>query len=128
VARFGLAERFDFVEGDLLEVNYGDDFQVATLGHIIHSEGEARSKQLLQKVFAALAPGGTIAIAEMLPNHERTGPPFALIFAVNMIVSTEAGNTYSFEEISSWLREIGFQNVRQLEAPAPSPLILADKS
>jgi ubiquinone/menaquinone biosynthesis C-methylase UbiE len=128
VARFGLAERFDFVEGDLLEVNYGDDFQVATLGHIIHSEGEARSKQLLQKVFAALAPGGTIAIAEMLPNHERTGPPFALIFAVNMIVSTEAGNTYSFEEISSWLRETGFQNVRQLEAPAPSPLILADKS
>lgn len=127
VSRFGLEKQFTFVEGDLLEADYGDGFQIATLGHIIHSEGEARSKQLLQKVFAALAPGGTIAIAEMVPNHERTGPPHALIFAVNMIINTEAGNTYSFEEMSDWLREAGFQNVRQLEAPAPSPLILADK-
>jgi ubiquinone/menaquinone biosynthesis C-methylase UbiE len=126
-ARFGLSDQFTFVEGDLLQADYGEGFQIATLGHIIHSEGETRSKQLLQKVFAALAPGGTIAIAEMVPNHERTGPPFALIFAVNMIVNTEAGNTYSFEEMHDWLREAGFQNVRQLEAPAPSPLILADK-
>ncbi len=126
-ARFGLAEQFTFVEGDLLQADYGDGFQIATLGHILHSEGEARSKQLLHKVFDALAPGGTIAIAEMVPNHERTGPPHALIFAVNMIVCTEKGNTYSFKEIGDWLREAGFQNVRQLEAPAPSPLILADK-
>jgi ubiquinone/menaquinone biosynthesis C-methylase UbiE len=126
-ARFGLSDQFTFIEGDLLQANYGEGFQLATLGHIIHSEGEVRSRQLLQKVFAALSSGGTIAIAEMVPNHERTGPPHALIFAVNMIVNTEAGNTYSFEEMSDWLREAGFQNVRQLEAPAPSPLILADK-
>ena len=83
-------------------------------------------------IFPSLSPaqvvtGGTIAIAEMVPNHERTGPPHALIFAVNMIINTEEGNTYSFEEMSEWLRAIGFTNVRQLEAPAPSPLILADK-
>lgn len=125
--RFGLVERFRFVEGDIGQVDYGDGYQIATLGHIIHSEGEAHSRRLLQKVFAALAPGGTIAIAEMVPNHERTGPVHALVFAVNMIVNTQEGNTYSFEEMSEWLTEAGFTNIRQLEAPAPSPLILADK-
>ncbi len=126
-ARHGLEDRFEFVAGDILETDYSEGYQVATLGHIIHSEGEARSKELLAKVFTALAPGGTIAIAEMVPNHDRTGPLQPLLFAVNMVVSTEVGNTFSFEEMSQWMLEAGYTNIRQLEAPAPSPLILADK-
>src|SRR5262249_37610763 len=83
--RFGLADRFTFVEGDLQQVNFGRDHQIATLGHILHSEGEARSRQLLRKTFEALAPGGAIAIAEFVMNDERTGPPNAALFAVNML-------------------------------------------
>ena len=79
------------------------------------------------KVFRALDSGGTIAIAEYLVNPDRTGPVGGLLFAVNMLVSTEQGNTYSFEEISNWLSEAGFGQARLLEVPGPSPLILATK-
>ena len=127
VGRFGLAERFSFIAGDLLEVDFGRDHTIATLGHILHSEGEERSRKLLKKTYDALAPGGTIAIAEFLVNADRTGPVNGLIFAVNMLVNTDTGNTYSLEEISSWLEEAGFTNVRTLEAPGPSPLVLATK-
>ena len=82
---------------------------MATLGHILHSEGRERSRALLTKTFHALAPGGTIAIAEFLVNADRTGPLNALFFAVNMLVNTDSGDTYSFEEISSWLEEAGFK-------------------
>ena len=126
-ARHGVAEQFSYIEGDMLEANFGAGYDIATLGHILHSDGEARSKKLLKRVFDALAPGGTIAIAEFLANSDRTGPPQAMIFAVNMIVNTEVGDTFSFEEISSWLKDAGFENPRQLEAPGPSPLILANK-
>jgi ubiquinone/menaquinone biosynthesis C-methylase UbiE len=127
VARFGLTSQFSFSPGDLNEADFGTGYNVATLGHILHSEGVARSKALLAKVFAALAPGGTIAIAEFLVNPDRTGPPNGLLFAVNMLVNTDNGGTYSFEEISTWLREAGFENPRTLDAPGPSPLILATK-
>jgi hypothetical protein len=127
VAGFGLAERFSFVEGDLLKAEFGHGFDVATLGHILHSEGRERSRQLLAKTFAALASGGTISIAEFLVNAERTGPVNGLYFAVNMLVNTESGDTYSFDEISGWLTEAGFVNPRTLDAPGPSPLILATK-
>jgi len=127
VARFGLAERFSFLDGDLMEADFGSGYQLATLGHILHSEGETRSRALIQKVFTALAPGGQIAIAEFLVNADRTGPVNGLFFAVNMLVNTDSGNTYSFEEISAWLTEAGFTNPRTLEAPGPSPLILATK-
>jgi hypothetical protein len=48
------------------------------------------------------------------------------MFAVTLI-HTEAGDTFTFEEMAHWLREAGFENVRRLEAPAPSPLILANR-
>ncbi len=127
VARFGLADRFSFIAGDLLQVDFSAGHTVATLGHILHSEGSDRSRELLKKTFHALAPGGTIAIAEFLVNADRTGPLNALFFAVNMLVNTDCGGTYSFEEISTWLRDAGFIHARMLDAPGPSPLILATK-
>jgi ubiquinone/menaquinone biosynthesis C-methylase UbiE len=125
--KFGVGDRFNHVEGDILEANFGSDYDIATLGHILHSEGEKRSRELLKKTFRALKPGGVIAIAEWLVNNERTEPTHALMFAVQMLVNTEKGDTFSFDEIKSWLEEAGFKKVRKLEAPGPSPLILATK-
>ncbi len=125
--KFGLTDRFTFVPGDLLRADFGTGHQVALLGHILHSEGKDRSQLLLKKTFGALAAGGTIAIAEFLVNEDRSGPVNGLIFAVNMLVNTTAGDTYSFDEIRGWLQVADFVNLRQLEAPGPSPLILADR-
>jgi len=125
--KFGVRDRFDFIEGDLLEANFGSGYDVATLGHILHSEGEQRSRELLKKTFRALKSGGTIAIAEWLVNDERTKPLPSLMFSVQMLVNTEKGGTFSFNEIKTWLEDAGFKKVRKLEAPGPSPLILATK-
>ena len=125
--REGVGKRLIKISGDLNKVEFGNGYQVATLGHILHSEGHKRSRQLLKKTFRALAPGGTIAIMEFVVDHDRTGPPMGLLFAVNMLVNTEFGDTFSFKEISGWLREAGFRKPRLLEVPAVSPLILATK-
>jgi SAM-dependent methyltransferase len=125
--KFGVGDRFNYVEGDILEANFGSGYDIAILGHILHSEGEDRSRQLLAKTFRALISGGTIAIAEWLVNDDRTKPLPSLMFAVQMLVNTEKGDTFSFNEIKNWLEEAGFKKVRKVEAPGPSPLILATK-
>jgi ubiquinone/menaquinone biosynthesis C-methylase UbiE len=125
--QFGVGDRLNYVEGDILEVNFGSGYDIATLGHILHSEGEDRSRQLLARTFHALKSGGTIAIAEWLVNDDRTKPLPSLMFAVQMLVNTEKGDTFSFNEIKKWLEEAGFKKVRKLDAPGPSPLILATK-
>jgi ubiquinone/menaquinone biosynthesis C-methylase UbiE len=127
VTRFGVVDRFTFSEGDLQQADFGSGHNLATLGHILHSEGIDRSKALLAKTFHALAPGGTIVIAEFLVNADRTGPVGGLIFGVNMLVNTDCGDTFSFEEISSWLLEAGFVDPRTIDTHGPSPLILATK-
>jgi ubiquinone/menaquinone biosynthesis C-methylase UbiE len=125
--KFGVADRFKFIGGDIGEVDFGNGYDIATLGHILHSEGEDRSRHLVKKTFGALKPGGTIAIGDWLVSDDRTEPLPALIFAVTMLVNTKKGDAFSFNEIKSWLGEAGFKKVRKLEAPGPSPLILATK-
>jgi SAM-dependent methyltransferase len=126
-ARFGLDDRFEYIAGDVLEADFGCGYDIAMLGHILHSEGEARSRVLLQRTFAALKPGGTIVIAEWLVNEERTQPLGGLIFAVTMLVNTEQGDAFSSGEISGWLQEAGFAQIRMQDSPGLSPLILATR-
>ena len=126
--REGVAARYRFVEGDLLDADFGSGHAIATAGHILHSEGEERSRALFQKTFDALAPGGTIAIAEILVDADRRGPAPALMFAINMLVHTDQGGTFSLEEISAWLEDAGFASVRTIAAPGLArQIILATK-
>lgn len=126
--RHGVADRFTFSPGDFTTASFGSNHNVVTIGHILHSEGVERSRALLKKAFAATAPGGTIAIAEWLVTPDRTGPLPGLIFAANMLVNTEQGDTFTFDEIAGWLKEAGYTNPRMAESlPCPSPLVLATK-
>ena len=61
------------------------------------------------KAAPALKSGATIAIGEWLVNDGWTEPLNGLMFAVNMLVNTERGDTFSFNEIKSWLEEAGLQ-------------------
>jgi ubiquinone/menaquinone biosynthesis C-methylase UbiE len=126
-AEAGMADRFFYIAGDAGEVDFGGGFHLAILGHILHSEGERRSRPLLRKTFAALAPGGTIAVAEFLVDADRSGPPMGVIFGLNMLLNTEEGDTFSFEEIASWLADAGFVEPRRVDPGGPASLVLARK-
>jgi 2-polyprenyl-3-methyl-5-hydroxy-6-metoxy-1,4-benzoquinol methylase len=126
-ARHGVADHLTLMGGDFFEADFGGGHQIATLGHILHSEGPVRVGRLLRKTWEALAPGGVAAIQEFIPNDDRTGPTLPLLFAVNMLVNTEAGGAYTYGELRQWLEEAGYVRVRLLEVPAVSPLVLADK-
>jgi ubiquinone/menaquinone biosynthesis C-methylase UbiE len=120
-------KQFSFAEGDLFESDFGSGFDVAVLGNILHMEGEERCRELLRKVYGALSAGGTVAIFEFVPEDDRSGPAMPLIFSITMLLHTAQGDTYTLRELSQWLAEAGFRNIRRLETPSPCPAILADK-
>ncbi len=126
VVQHGLADRFQYLAGNFREVDLGrEQYDVAILGHICHSEGAHNTQTLFRRVRQALKPGGRLLIAEFLADEERRSAIFPLIFAVNMLVNTEEGDTFTLSELRTWLAEAGFKSVETLEAPAPSPLIVA---
>ncbi len=130
--RHDLAGRFDYLPGNLNDVSFGTArFDLAILGNIVHSEGERATRRLFPRLHAALRPGGRVAIVEFVPAEDRTGPPPALLFALNMLVNTEHGDTFTLSQYRAWLAEAGFAQVETadigLELVTGSPAIIATK-
>ena len=64
-------------------------------------------------------PGGRIAIRDILMEEDRTRPVAGALFAVNMLVATEGGGTFTLAELREDLEAAGFAEValaRQDEA------------
>ncbi len=123
--RHGVERQFDFLPGDLKTVDFGrEQYDLALLGNILHSEGEESSRSLLRRLHAALRPGGRAVIIEFLANDDRTGPPFPVFFALNMLLNTEHGDTFTFAEYATWLRKAGFHRVETADIGSHSPLVI----
>ena len=84
---------------------------LAWVSAIVHQNSRAQNRALFAKVFAALAPGGRIAIRDILMEEDRTRPVAGALFAINMLVATEGGGTFTFAELREDLEAAGFAEV-----------------
>jgi 2-polyprenyl-3-methyl-5-hydroxy-6-metoxy-1,4-benzoquinol methylase len=126
--RFGVAARYDCREGSMFDLDWGvDEYDVVILGHIIHSWGEEKGRELMRWAHRALRDGGMLLIAEISPNEDRSAPPLAALFSLNMLVASPGGDVFTLKEMREWVKEEGFRKSELLRVPAPSPLILATK-
>lgn len=127
--RFGVAAQFDYLEGNLREVDFSKQrYDLVTLGHVIHAEGRAAARKLIARCAGALRDRGMLLIAEFIPNNDRTGPPLPMLFGLNMMLHIPEGDVFTLKEYREWLKGAGFKTVKTIRTPqAPSPLILAMK-
>jgi (2Fe-2S) ferredoxin/precorrin-6B methylase 2/DNA-binding CsgD family transcriptional regulator len=123
----GLAGRVETRAGDLRCDPLGKGFTLALVSAICHMLSPEENQDLLRRCFAALEPQGRVVIQDFILEPDKIAPKQAALFALNMLVGTPAGSTYSFEEYSAWLREAGFHEVRQMRLPGPSDLIVGVK-
>lgn len=115
LAESGLLDRVRLAAGDFYRDELPGGHDLALLSAIIHQNSPQENGELFGKVFRALVPGGRIVIRDHVMDPDRTQPRDGAIFAVNMLVNTEGGSTYTFEEVRGWLEGAGFANVRWLQ-------------
>lgn len=125
IARAGMRDRIRTQPGDLLTSEFGSGFDLVLLFSVTHLLGEQENRSLLARCCSALNPGGRVAIHDHILDEDKTHPRTGAIFALNMLVATRNGGTYSFAEYSSWLRDAGFSAVerRKLEG-APTGIVI----
>jgi acetylserotonin N-methyltransferase len=109
IAQSAVADRVDFVTADFFAdpLPPGD---VYALGRILHDWDDARTQPLLTKIAAALPSGGGLLIAEALVNDDRSGPVYALMQDLNMLVCTD-GHERTLDEYRGLLETTGFKGV-----------------
>ena len=110
-AEAGLTDRVTLVEGDYYTDALPEGADLAWLGAICHQNSRKQNRDLFSKVYTALVDDGVVIIRDVVMDPSHTSPAGGALFAINMLVGTEAGGTYSFDEYKEDLNTAGFTEV-----------------
>jgi precorrin-6B methylase 2 len=128
IAGSEFADRVALVAGDFYRDDLPAGADLAWLSAIVHQHSRRHNRDLFAKVLAALEPGGQIAIRDVVMEASRTRPVAGALFAVNMLVNTDSGGTYTFDELAEDLRAAGFADPQpRLKGQAMDSVVLATK-
>ncbi len=123
----GVGGRVSVRVGDLRADALGEGYDLVFISAICHMLGPEENADLLRRARAALAPGGRIAIQDFILEPDKTAPKWGALFALNMLVGTKSGSSYSEVEYAGWLGGAGFRDIRHVRMPGPASLMLASR-
>jgi len=125
----GLGDRIRLETGDYRFDPIPGSYQMVFLSNIIHAESAEENNRLMRKVYQCLENKGRALIKDHILDDSLTKPPVGAIFALLMLLTTEQGRCYSFNEVKAWLQEAGFKAVKEILLPLPltSSLVVGEK-
>ncbi len=131
IAAAGLTDRVmikagDFHTDDFLRLGEAP-FEAAYISNIIHSLDPGETRALMAKAVDALAPGGLLVVKEFFLDDTRTSPAQAARFAVNMLVGTPGGKSYTWTETEAMLGDLKVGDFKRLPVAAASGLLVGKK-
>ena len=127
IAESGFASRIEAVAGDYLTDDLGSGFDLAFLSAIVHSNGAAENRDLLKRTVAALRPGGRVVIQDWLMDDDRIEPAEGTFFALNMLVNTKAGDSFTETEVRTWLTEAGCGRTERIGTDPRTSFLIGHK-
>ncbi len=128
VERAAVASQVKIRPGDMLTSPLDRGYDLVLLNAICHMFSPAQNQALLKRAFGALARGGRVVIQDFILNPDKASPKHAALFAINMLVGTKEGGSYSEPEYLAWLREAGFSDLNRVNLPGPSDLMIGRRS
>jgi acetylserotonin N-methyltransferase len=120
-----VSDRIELVGGDF----FADPLPEADLfavGRILHDWSEDKVLKLLVKIYERLPPGGALLIAEKVLWDDKSGPGWAQMQNLNMLVCTE-GKERTLGEYETLLTQVGFAEVAGCRTDSPLDAVLARK-
>lgn len=119
-ASLGLASRTTCVPGDFRADPLPRGADLVTLVRVLHDHDDATVRPLLRAVGRALAPGGTVVVAEPM-SGTRGAVAMGDAYFGWYLLAMGSGRPRTAAELTGLLREAGFDDVR--EVPARRPLL-----
>ena len=124
VSQAGVLAQVNLRTGDMLQDDFGSGYDIIMLNAICHMFSEEQNRDIFRRARQALAPNGRLVVQDFILNPDKTGPQHAALFSLNMLVSTDAGASYSEFEYTLWMKAAGFTEVSRINLPGPSDLIV----
>jgi (2Fe-2S) ferredoxin/predicted O-methyltransferase YrrM len=125
IAEAGVGDRVTVRVGDLRTDGLGSSYGLVFVSAICHMLSPRENLDLMRRCHAALASGGRIVIQDFVLEPDKTAPRWGALFALNMLVGTRGGSSYSQPEYMEWLTSAGFAEVRHVRMAGPASLMMA---
>jgi hypothetical protein len=123
----GFSDKIKTHAGDYTKDDLPKGFDLAFLSAIIHSNSLEINQDLIKKCFDSLNKNGKIVIQDWIMNNDRTQPTSGAVFAINMLVGTEAGDCFTEKEVTEMLNASGFKNISRIEFESGLSQMVAQK-
>ena len=127
IEKEGFSTRIKTYTGDYTTDDLPNGYDMVFLSAIIHSNSLEVNQDLIKKCFKSLNNKGKIVIQDWIMNNDRTQPTSGAIFAINMLVGTEAGDCFTELEVTDMLTAAGFSNISRLEFESGLSQVIAQK-
>lgn len=114
----GLGPRAATFGGDMHRDALPGGADLVTLVRVLHDHDDAAVRALLARIRACLPPGGTLLIAEPMAGSAETRRMAEAYFAFYLL-AMGSGRARSPEELTAFLREAGFTEIRTLRTRRP---------
>ncbi|NLD36557.1 MAG: methyltransferase domain-containing protein [Desulfatiglans sp.] len=119
----GLEAKVNTIPGDFNTDELPTGYDLVFLSAIIHMNSPEQNIVLIKKAGRALNRGGRVVISDFIMDDDRISPAFGAFFALNMLVNTKSGDTYTESEIKVWFKEAGIAFVERRETPSTGLII-----
>jgi len=106
--------------------SYGKGYDIVFSSNFIHCFKHREAAEIIMKSAKALKKGGLLIIKDFYTEKEKTAPPFAATFSINMLVA-DAGDLYSYDEIDRWFKDSGIKTVSSAPVASNSQVIVGRK-
>jgi SAM-dependent methyltransferase len=116
IEKAGFTDSVTTLDGDYHLADLGHEFDLVLMSAIIHINNPEENRILIRKGADALTKGGQLVIMDHVMNEERTEPFIGAIFALNMLVGTKHGDTFTESEIRGWMKDAGLTDIRLMTA------------
>jgi len=127
IAEVDLSARVTFLQGDMVNDPLGEGYDLVWLSAICHMWGPDQNRELFSRIYDSLSPGGRIIVQDFVLEDHKTAPRFGAVFALNMLVNTQAGSSYSQSEYREWMTVAGFQDIALKPLPGPTDLVIGTR-
>jgi SAM-dependent methyltransferase len=107
----GAADAVEHVEGDARTADLGTGRDGVLVFQLIHHLTPEEDRHLLERIAAALRPGGVLAILELFRPRWRGRPDASALMGLHYFLTSSTAS-YEAGEVARWVQDAGFERIR----------------
>jgi SAM-dependent methyltransferase len=121
VAGLGVSDRVQTLGGDYETTPFPGGNDAVLISGVFHRETDVTCRDLIRRAHEGLVAGGLLVVSDVFTDGTGSGPLFATLFGLNMLLTAKDGGVHRAPDVGHWMEQAGFAGIRVEPFPPPMP-------